>query len=222
MRIPYNKVLVRPNPTDRIELSTGHTLFLDTSFEEFKNAPSSGTVVQVPDKLLFGDERGLDYDTDMDVRIGDTVIYTYLAESYCKSNGMVHEDCFFIDYDQLFVAIRGTEVICLNDYIIVEPVETHLDSSVVIPNFLKNQKSKKAGIVRYAGKGVRAYRMFPDAISAEVSVGDRILFHFADAVPLQQNMAIHGTISKSMLYKMQRKDVIAIDNEQQYIPEYVV
>lgn len=226
MRIPYDYVLVKPISADEITLSNGLKLFYDTYFEETKNAPSTGIVLAVPEKLRYSEKQGdpsLDFDTDMELEIGDTVIFNYLTQQHVKSEGAYDGDGnYFIHYDKIFVALRGEKVICLNGYVVVEPTQTVIASTLKLPTYLKNKKSKMKGVVRHCGTPVRRYRFFPELPPDEtVKEGDNIIFHNMDAVPLQQNQAIHGLLSKdTVLFKMQYKDIVATDNENQYQPSW--
>ena len=218
MNIPFDWVLVKPKPTNKLLLG-GKEFYLDTRFEETKNAPSCGEVIAVPDKLRFSMVEGqttLEYDTDIDIKIGDMVIFHYLTEENAQMDGRIMEDGnILIRYDSLFIAKRGDEVICLNDYIIVEPESAVIKTNLEIPDVVSKQKAKQVGIVKYAGTPVRAYRFFPDDYpDPSLQVGDRVVFSHYNAVPLQQYAEIHGELSKGILYKMQRRDVDAIINQE--------
>jgi len=173
-------VLVKPKPTNKLLLG-GKEFYLDTRFEETKNAPSCGEVIAVPDKLRFSMVEGqttLEYDTDIDIKIGDMVIFHYLTEENAQMDGRIMEDGnILIRYDSLFIAKRGDEVICLNDYIIVEPESAVIKTNLEIPDVVSKQKAKQVGIVKYAGTPVRAYRFFPDDYpDPSLQVGDRVVF----------------------------------------------
>lgn len=215
IRIPFDYVHVKPNPTNSLILA-GKKFYLDTRFEDTKHAPTCGVVLQVPERLRFksleeaeSDHPSLDFDTEMELQVGDTVIFHYLAEDNAKRNGLYHEDGLFLHYDKIFCAIRNGEIIPINGHLIVEPESEMIKSNLVIPD-LAIRNSKQKGTVKYAGKPNKRYRWFPEAYDSELKAGDKIIFHFADAVPLQHDAEIHGVIEKRNLYRMQGKDVIAM------------
>lgn len=222
MNIPYNYVYIKPDPTDRIKLSNGTELYLSTTFEETAHAPSSGIVITAPDRLRFDRKNGqasMNFDVDMEVKEGDRVIFHYLTAENAKLDHRLHEEGFLVRYDQLYIAIRAGQTICLNGYIIVEPESSLIKTNMIIPDIAK-KKAKQIGIVKYAGSPVRNYLhpisfdkygepIYPPSDEA-VNIGDRVYFSYHDAVPLQQDSYLHGVLSKTILYKMQHKDVIAV------------
>ena len=233
MRIPYNYVYIKPDPTDEIVLPTGEKLFLATNFEETAHAPSTGTVLCVPEKLRFDRENGtasMNFEVDIELEVGDKVVFHYLTQENAKLDGREMEEGFLVRYDQLYLAIRKDQVICLNGYIIVEPESALIKTKLFLPDQATLRKAKQTGVVRYAGAPVRNY-LHPTHFSSRnepiyppgdepVAVGDRICFSHYDAVPLQQDSYIHGVLSKSILYKMQHRDVLGILEPTTEILEY--
>lgn len=228
MRILYNNVLVKPVDNSKIITLSGLELYLDTRFEEQKNAAQAGTVMVVPDKLTFNYDMSypsLSVKTDMELQVGDTVIFNYNAVSYAKSVGMEIDGGVLIPYDMIYAAIRDGEVICLSGSVIVEPESEIVKSSVFIPDNAQNQKLKTIGRVKYASaKPVEAIRHLPDynckatplkmtqgkefyELNRHVKPGDRVLFHFSNAIPLQHYQELHGTISRTLLYRMKHNDI---------------
>lgn len=215
MRIPYDFVCIKPYPTDEIRTKSGHVLYLDIRFEEQRHAQTAGVVVGVPEKLRFNadiESNSLDFDTDMELKVGDTVIFNYLAAKHSRDLKQVSsEGEIFIPYDKIYAALRDGDVVCVNGYILVEPEEDIPDMNFIVPDTLK-EKSKNLGKVVYSGTPNRGYHKFqqfyPDD---EIPVGSRVLFHWTDAIPIQPDQELHGEITKQkMLYRMQHKDVLAV------------
>jgi len=220
-----NFVLIKPLPADEIRLSNGKKLYLDTRFEEYKNAPTSGTVVEVPSELKFRKSGvSMPWLTDMELQVGDTVIFNYLAVRLSGSAGLILEGGITpVPYDMIYAAIREGEVICVNGGVIVEPdqdeelseVEKILENSGLSLPPSVAKKDKQTGVVRYAGKPNKGYLdslmndrpLTPDY---QLVPGDKVLFHWSDAIPLQPNQEIRGEIERSTLYRMQHKDILAI------------
>lgn len=213
--IPYDNVHIRPFPSDEIRLKSGHILYLDTRFEEYLNAQTAGEVLDVPERLRFSRDfsrMSLDYDTDMELKVGDVVIYNYLSVSNARKLGHVMDGGgVLIPYDKIYVAIRDGKVIPINGVILVEPEQEKIRTFLHTPEQAK-LNSKQIGRVMYAGSPNRGYRQFPDIPNDEpVSVGDRILFNWTDAIPIQPNHELRGEVTKEkMLYRMQHKDAIAL------------
>jgi hypothetical protein len=217
MKLLNNMVAIRPFPADEIRLKGGEKLYLDIRFEEYLNAQTAGEVIGVPDRLVYNPklDNCLDWDTDMEIQIGDTVIFNYLAVKNARHMMHIMEDgVVCMPYDKIYTVIRNGEIICVNGFILVapeiEPIETFLE----IPDTALH-KSKQIGRVLYAGKPNRAYRMEtlltghsgPDS---PVESGSRVVFNWNDAIPIQPNAELRGEIKREVIYRMQHKDVHAI------------
>lgn len=212
MKIPYNWVYIKPDLTNEIVLPSGHTLFLDTRFEEQGHAPTYGTVIQAPEALRFSRDASVEsvqFDVPMEIQVGDKVIFHFNSLGIAQEQGRVFEEGFMVRYDSLFVAIRGEQVIPLNGNIIVEPESAVIRSNLFIPAIAK-KKAKQVGRVLYTGSEVKDYRFDVDAFDVPVEVNDRVLFIHYNAVPLQHFPELHGKLKKTILYRMQRKDIDAI------------
>lgn len=221
LRILDNKVLIKPKGgNDEIELPGGKKLYIDTSWEVEKHAPTIGEVVKVPNRLIFdlrSTRRTTEFDVDMELKVGDMAIYHYLIPENCIKRGeyvqVADEIYFIVNYDQIFCAKRGDEVVMVNGFILVEPVvEDAFTSSVIItPDSLKDKNSPIEGIVRYIGAPVRNYLYELDIKenADEPKVGDRIMFSQDSDIPLQYDL--HASLEgKKMFFRMQRKDIFGI------------
>ena len=215
-------VAIRPFPADEIRLKSGDKLYLDVRFEEYLNAKTAGEVIAVPEKLVYDPDPtsyvSLDWDTDMELQVGDVIIYNYLAIKNSLHMGQfIDRDIVCIPYDKIYVAIRGEQVIPINGVILVQPEIEPIDTFLDIPDSAWT-KSKQIGRVMYAGTPVRGYRKEVlvngyTAPDTAVEVGSRILFNWNDAIPIQPNAELRGEISREVLYRMQHKDVHAIAEE---------
>ncbi len=114
-----NLVLVRITKFNDILERSGIKLFFDNTYERAKNAPTFAEVVAVPNELIFSrhSSGSLQWDTDMDLEVGDFVIYHY--NCYVNANNLeansgklmkVKEEpdveYLFVKYDQIFTALR--------------------------------------------------------------------------------------------------------------------
>ena len=228
MKLINNMVAIKPFPSDEIRLKTGEKLYLDVRFEEYLNAQTAGEVVSVPEKLVYSTKTEApvttEWDTDMELKVGDVVVFNYLAVKNSLGSGYwIDKDTVCIPYDKIYVALRQGEVICINGIIIVEPEVENTLTSLIIPDNAK-LKSKQVGRVVYAGKPNRGYRkehLFTGKTGPDspVEVGSRVVFSWNDAIPIQPNAELRGEISRSMLYRMQHKDVHALVPDESLVYE---
>ena len=224
MKIISNRVLIKPDDNyDEVTLNDGTyeglKLKLVTKFEEFVHAISSGKVLEVPDKLVFypkGGEGSVRFDVDMELQKGDHIIFHYLAVKNAeKHSPKIPQECgyphgaLFIDYDLIYVVIRGEQVFTVNGYIIIEAEEDEINTKLYLPKHMRTSKSQSRGTVRYIGNPARAYQDYPEiGIENEyLKPGDKVWFPTFDAVPLQTDL--HTLLDNGkVLYRMQYKDVV--------------
>jgi hypothetical protein len=234
MKIIMNNVLVKSDPNDEILLSNGFKLFLDNRFEEQKNAPQSGVVVQLPEKLVFShdpDTDSLQFNVENELQVGDVIIFNYLAHHFAVSTGAVIDGNILVKYDSIYLAIRNGEVIALNGSVIVEPMNELIKSNIYIPDSY-NKRLKNYGRVVYSGIPDKGHRMRTDGppdmpmLATEegfsqsdryAQKGDKVYFHFANAIPLQHNYEMHGKVSKKILYRMKHSDIELIDKTENIV-----
>ena len=125
-----NLVAIKPFPSDEIRLKDGNKLYLANVFEEYLNARTAGIVVGLPDRLKFSDDMyavSMPWKTELELQEGDRVVFNYLADKNSKGLGYFFEDgVMCVPYEQIYVAFRGDDMICLNGFIIVEPDEDEI------------------------------------------------------------------------------------------------
>jgi len=228
MKIPYDYVAIKPFPSDEIRTKSGHVLYLDVRFEEYLHAQTAGIVSHAPEKLRFNgdpERNSMDFDTDIEVKEGDVVIFNYLAAKLARKEGRILDGgMLLIPYDKIYVAMRGDEVIPVNGHILVEPEYETVESTVIIPDS-NIDRSKQLGRILYAGKPNKGYRndLFVKGFTSPdtpVNVGQRILFHWTDAIPLQPVQEIHGEVTREkFLYRMQHKDIMALVPDEAKVVE---
>lgn len=224
MKLLNNLVAIKTFPSDEIRLNDGKKLYLDIRFEEYLNARTAGEVVAVPQKLKFDPSlpTSLDWDTDMELQVGDVVVFNYLAVKSAIEMGNVFGDgVVAISYDKIYTAIRNGQVVCVNGFILVEPEQEHVASTLHLPDIAMH-KSKQIGTVVYAGTPNRGYRVEKilaghTAPDRAVSVGDRVVFNWNDAIPIQPNAELRGEITRGLLYRMQHKDVHAVVSKESLV-----
>jgi hypothetical protein len=217
MDLLFNNVLIKfDEEPEEIEVS-GVKLKLDTSFNKMQHQVTTGMVMGLPHRLYFDRTnvvKSVEYDVDMELEIGDRVIMSYLSYGEAIKNASVDE-CHYVRYDEILVAMRGDQVIPLNGLVLIEPINMTESNEVkevskflILPDYVKIQKSETRGIVRYKGKPVKRYLLdrFDTIYESEddIQVGDYVYFSPNYAVPLQYDM--HKTLPMT-LYRMRRKDI---------------
>lgn len=112
-----NNVLVKvKDGNDKVVLSDGTELFIDTTFEKVKHAVTTGTVAKLPEKLVFDmsvpPRSYMEWETDIEACIGDEVIFDYLITLECLEDPtepiiMCDGQAYFpVPYHCLYVAKR--------------------------------------------------------------------------------------------------------------------
>jgi len=217
---------------DEYIMKDGKKLFIDPTYQVGKHASVVGTVIGVPDKLrfvwnksIFAEEGSMEWETDMELEVGDTVWYSFVALSnslgrlmdegakhnnkkYIVEGGEVY---VFIPYDQIFVAKRKDKVICLNGYLLIEPIfDEKIESKLLeLPNSMQPSKSKKYGKVAYMGSCCRNHLGYSVVDADGFDVGDTVVFDRFWNLPLEYD--IHRSFDGNKeFYRVQRRGVNAI------------
>ena len=245
MYITHNQVLVYPYA----DFTEDGDIELYDEFDTARHWNVKGLVVSVPKQLRFFRKEmdrikamgfnndmskmrrqelsrwSVEYDTDMQLQVGGTVLYRYINKLACIDDGQyidigMKRPLLLMDYGELYMALRGEERIMLNGWILVEPVEyTEADlqfigSGVAID--VKDRKMQGIGIVREVGIMNRGYLDGAKKEDVEVSVGDTVLFRKGNEVSIEYKY--HKTLNEGehAYYRMQRRDIIAIYKKQEY------
>lgn len=141
-----------------------------------------GNVVKVPDRLWFDAKAqdGMPWDTDMELKIGDLVWFSFLESANAveivintPSGINQHKLIRIIPYQDVFVAKRGKEVICLNGYCLLEQVQLPKLSKYDI---LSKGVFEDRGVIKYLGKPNRRYQGDKYSDDVDVKVGDSVFF----------------------------------------------
>ena len=200
-----NTVLVRPNKSnDEVLLNGDKAFYIDTTFEPYKHTPVVGVVAAVPSQLYFTPKdtfyNSMDWDTDMELEVGDVVNYHYLdmktaidQDDYVVCDGKIYVP---IRYDRIFCARRkfpkgpkmiqaggnfvvgedGPEqVIMLNGYVLAEPVTEKVKTFLKLPDSVKDRHDAKFGKVRFIGTPNRRYRENYAPDDARLEIGDLVI-----------------------------------------------
>ncbi len=218
IKVPNNWVCVEYDNSNNYFDLGGEKMLLDTSYEPEKNAQTIGTVIKACDHVSFNpsSQNSYDYDVEVEIQKGDRVIFHFLtilsAIKHGKTFAQDGKLYVFMPYDRIFVAIRNDEIIPVNGFVLVRPDQEELpvpSSLNIVLTDLSKGSSKSSGTVVYAGVKCMGYAgAFKDlGEDPDVFVGQKVLFKKMDAIPLQYEF---HSLLKEKLYRMQRKDILAI------------
>jgi len=148
------------------------------------------------------------------------VIFDFKVESIVKKQAEPLNGSYPLRYDDIYVAIRGEEIIPINGTVLVEACDTTVEEDVQqalrsglhLPDTVLKEKSEIYGVVKHLGTPLRGYlRADPDLTEVydEVNVGDQVVFHHVRAIELQYSL--HQILEKGkVIYRMRRKDILGI------------
>lgn len=145
-------------------------------WEESSRVVRHGVVAMIPDKLTSrsASENGMEWETELDVQVGDTVYFGIMASANAESVKIGEDLYYLIHYSRFILRMRDNEITMLNGYVLLSEVIEKLRVSGLILEF-GDHVDKKSGVVTNIGKPNKSY-YGTDAVDAEVEVGDTVLF----------------------------------------------
>ena len=218
--IVYNHILVRmPYTHEGVKSKAGVVMGfnLDTTYADKTDSHTAnlaevwGEVYRVPERLFYDpdDPNTMDWDTDMELQVGDIVWFDIMESknsSEIVCNGEIYKS---IPYQHCYVAKRElwwdehqnnryTKIIPLNGYVLCQPITLKKISEL---DHLSEQKiDKTKGIVRFVGNPPKAYIRDEYSHIEDLQVGDEVLFD--KDVP--------------MIYLERRKELATFDGDNLY------
>ncbi len=224
-----NNVLVRiKDGNDKVILADGKTeLFIDTTFEKVKHAVTTGTIVKLPEKLVFDmsvpPRSYMEWETEIEARIGDEVIFDYLVTLECLESPdepiiMCEGQAYFpVPYHCLYVAKRDVfrwhddkregvwleqAIIPLNGYCILEPLSA--DQGDLLPEDFRLKTLGTAARIKYMGTPNKSYKQEPYSDKMSVKQGDIVYMERNCDIPLQYEL--HASLEgDKQFYVCQRR-----------------
>ena len=213
------------------------TLYINPSYSKERHSTVTGTVVILPLKLIYNvhnNRNSMDWKCDMELEIGDKVWcnWTAFRKAFSSKTNLVFsykdELHILVNYKNIIVSKRNSEIICLNGYCLIEPTkEVDLPESIrpvwinkLIKSKLEIPKttiiiSKLYGRVYKVGKPNSEYsnEVYSDGRGENISVGDIILFAKAADSLLEYDLH-KSLVGDKSFYKIQRRLMnIVIKNE---------
>ncbi len=217
---PYNNhVLIRP-VSDKTSTNVD-SLSIDPSYTPHEHTLMMGSVVATPKRLVFNrdDTSTMPWLTEMDIEVGDRVIYHYLSamtaddkhmSKTIKIDGHVH---YFIPYNRIFIARRKKEIICLNGFILVEPMQKQ--DLLKYKKYLSigNIKDAFFGRVSHIGSLIKDYGAVYDGLHSPdenwIKEGMVIIMDNNCGIPLQYEF--HADLEgNKMFYRVQRRYILGV------------
>lgn len=198
-----------------LKLSSGHKIYIDTTFEPQRRAQTKGTIVKICNAVFFDkeDRNSHPYKVEVEAKPGDLVVFHFLCVQTALNDGRVFmkdgRKFVFLPYEELFFSLRNGEVIPLNGWIFVEPDVEEIKSSIIDLSFTK-KKSVTHGTVRFAGAMVDEYKDVPWS-DHPIDVGERVIFKDIEAIPIQDD--VHAVLKG--MYRMHRIDAYVVDENLQ-------
>jgi len=193
--------------------------YLYQASEDLKNLDRFERGEQLTKQRQFLTNRSLDFGCDMQLRVGDDVVFRYANHLECMRQGLYwHIDdnkvpALFVPYDTLFMAIRKKEQIMLNGWVWVEPVlwskEEVLDEHGLI-RAVHTEKKAGIGIIRNIGDVNHSYLYDKRGGDRDdVKIGDKVLFKKTAGVSVEWYSHQSLNEGRYPYYVMQRRDILA-------------
>jgi co-chaperonin GroES (HSP10) len=199
-----NKIVLELNELEYSHIKVGDKqVYIDTSYEPEKFAITSAKVIHPPNGI------SPELETDIEVEQGDIVYFHYLCVSNCIKEGryIIYDGKIyvFINYDSCYVAKRGSNIIMLNGYMLVERVNTELkktDWGFIIPEAKQSKRNCIEAIVRYIGKPLKSEHEI-------VKQGQHILIRPMADVPIEYKL-FKNFDGKQLYYRIKRDFIYGI------------
>lgn len=172
-----------------------------------------GVVTKVPDKLFFdpSDSKSMDWDTDMELQIGDLVWYSLVEAKNSVQvlcDGITYKS---VPYQDCYVAKRDRKVIVLNGYVLCEPCFKAKISS--LDHFSSQQEDKTRGVIKFLGSPVKAFLRPEYSQIEDLQVGDEVLFDNKTPLFYLERLGYTGVFDNGKkYYVVHRRRIIAILN----------
>jgi co-chaperonin GroES (HSP10) len=182
-----------------ITTKSGFKLFFDPEFDTVNNIIQYGKVINPP--------MSIDKRANMTIpKSGDTVYFHH----HVFSNKIEFEEEYFrwATHDQLFFIIRDNDIIMLNDFVLVEPIETQAKTPSGILLESRAKKVEQRGILK--------------AMPEHVLGADHNFLAIDDEIVFTKNSDYIMKVGDKEYYLMDIKDIIGPvimpDGEEHVVP----
>ena len=167
---------------NKIKLSNGQEIWLDTSYERYWNARQYGIVKLVSKNIRKRVDDGLT------LKKGDKVYFHHFCIDEKMSSEFGGENIYKVNYEQIYCIVRDGKIIMTMDYVFVRPIKSE---DKIKGLYVQSKESTKEGVVAHTNK-----------FSKEdgFKVGDKIVF-VKDA---NYDMTIEG----ERLFRMKNSEIL--------------
>ena len=142
--------------------------------------------------------------TEVEIKTGDQVIVNYmdsLNSFVLISEGVEYR---FILYYSIIAAIRGKDVKPINGYVLFKTVPMVFNTSLTIPDHLKQVIDVRYGIIEHAGKPNKYYTKEVNVDhdkGVDITAGDKVVFIMPlDMFAPELEAPIHKTLDRKYRY----------------------
>ena len=147
MKPVFNKIFVQIEKKfqDEVETKSGITFYKDTSYNLEENSTTFGNVIAVPEHV---DRDTVGHDFVHNIQVGDKLYFNFNVV-LDPDNMIQHEgnEYWTVDYWNAIAIVRDGVVKPVGSYILIEPIEEEVSSSIlIIPDSAKKVEGNK-GIV---------------------------------------------------------------------------
>ena len=177
----HNKIFFLPDEGSvKVDID-GMVIRPDDSYEPGQHQPVYGTILGVPDGLVYGKDDTFQWNTPMELQVGDRVIAgfydIFLALEEDHFYWLDGQRVFVTRYDTVVVAFRDNKVIPCNGYCIVRALAPEDISKWENIHRRKFRHDQVLGQVIHTGVPNKEY-YYDDGYSDDVDVkeGDVIVF----------------------------------------------
>jgi hypothetical protein len=222
-----NNVLIKLDPeNEKIKFASGVELFIDPKFEPEKHVTVTGIVYGLPSHLSYTGKPniGMPWKTEIELRLGDYIVFYYMAvinalSPETKKAFVENSDRFvFIQYQNIYAIIRDGNLIPINGFCLVEPVENPVKKNLRLRHealnliYIDPEKNSKIsvvyGLVQYVGIPNQAYiENEKSDIGVDISVGDTIFMKRITDIPLEYEYHMNFTKGKQY-WRVQRHQIM--------------
>lgn len=216
MSVIPNRVVVKlTRREDELDLGSGRKIFIDPAFAREMHTPTTGIVANFSETI---DHTRMPWKTHCEIRNGDYVVFSFESSinALQEDTSRVYIDQFndlyiIIDYEDLFVAKRGSKVIPLNGYVLCSPVVEEQKAKIFLPDVVKRKRSDKFGIIAHLGTRCEEYYDGEGNPRPELydpmwvgKLGDKVLFDKNCDIPIEYE--IHQSLAgrKETFYRVRR------------------
>lgn len=175
MKPYYNKVLFAPDYGSENFKIDAMTLQVDTSYAPGAHQPITGTIIAVPDKLVYGNDDSLEFDTDINVHVGDKAIVGFYDVFQALEQHHTTQSAIFLRYDSLICVKRGEVFIPVNGRIIgsaMKPQDISEYENIYKRKFTHDVRLAR---VKHKGQMVREYYFTKESDDFDVDIEDVVV-----------------------------------------------